>query len=170
MILAAGLGTRLRPLTSYLPKPLLPVDGVPLLDRAATALTAVGATRIAVNAHHRADRIEVHLADRPDSARFHLSLEPRILGTAGALHGARRFLAVADTIVVYNGDVLSDVDLVALLAAHHAGGGLATLALVDWPEVNSVLLAPDGRIVDVAGRLAIAAGPSRHPDPAEARG
>ena len=160
MILAAGLGTRLRPLTSYLPKPLLPVDGVTLLDRAATALSEAGVTRIVVNAHHRADRIEAHLADRPDSARFHLSFEPQILGTAGALHGARRFLAAADTIVVYNGDVLSDLDLGALLATHHAGGGLATLALVDWPEVNSVLLAPDGRIVDVAGRLAVAAGPA----------
>jgi len=74
MILAAGLGTRLRPLTSYLPKPLLPVDGVTLLDRAATALSEAGVTRIAVNAHHRADRIEAHLSDRPDSARFHLSL------------------------------------------------------------------------------------------------
>jgi len=163
MILAAGLGTRLRPLTSYLPKPLLPVDGVPLLDRAATALTAAGVTRIAVNAHHRADRIEAHLADRPDSARFHFSLEPRILGTAGALHGARDFLAATDTFIVYNGDVLSDLDLAALLATHRQGGGLATLALVDWPEVNSVLLAPDGRIVDVAGRLVIAAEPHDRP-------
>ena len=159
MILAAGLGTRLRPLTSYLPKPLLPVAGVPLLDRAVAALTGAGVARIAVNAHHRADRIEAHLAHRSDSARFHFSLEPRILGTAGALHGARDFLAAAETFLVYNGDVLSDLDLAALLAAHDRGGGLATLVLVDWPEVNSVLLAPDGRVADVAGRLTVAAGP-----------
>ncbi len=153
LVLAAGLGTRLRPLTEYVPKPLLPVDGVALLDRAAAALTAAGVERIAVNAHHRADRIAAHLAARVDHARFHLSLEPQILGTGGALDGARTFLAGAATVVVYNGDVLSDLDVGALLADHRRGGAVATLALTDWPDVNSVVLGADGVVRDVAGRL-----------------
>lgn len=151
-VLAAGLGERLRPLTDYVPKPLLPVAGVTLLDRAVAALDAAGIGRIAVNAHHRADRVAAHLAARSDHQRFHLSLEPEILGTGGAFAGARGFLAAADAIVVHNGDVLSDVDVGALLAAHRRTGALATLALVDWPAVNSVVLGADGRVRDLVGR------------------
>jgi len=152
MVLAAGLGVRLRPLSDYVAKPLLPVAGTTLLDRAIEALTSAGVARIAVNAHHRADRIAVHLAARADAARFYLSLEPRLLGTAGALDGARAFLAAAATIVVYNGDILCDLDVAALLAAHRERRAPATLALCDWPEVNSVILGSDGRVRDVAGR------------------
>jgi NDP-sugar pyrophosphorylase family protein/aminoglycoside/choline kinase family phosphotransferase len=169
LVLAAGLGARMRPLTDYMPKPLLPVDGVTLLDRAIDALDRAGAGRIAVNAHHRADRIAAHLAARPDAARFHLSVEPRILGTGGALDGVRAFLAEAPTFLVHNGDVLSDLDCAALLAAHRdrrrraRGRALATLALADWPEVNSVLLGRGGRVRDIAGRLEAHSQP-RHGD------
>ncbi len=162
-VLAAGLGTRLRPLSDHVPKPLLPVAGATLLDRAIAALDQAGIERIAVNLHHRADRIAAHLAARPDAARFHLSREPEILGTGGALAGARAFLAGARVCVVYNGDVLCDLDLSVLLAAHlcrraaDLAPALATLALVDWPVVNSVLLGPDGGVRDIAGRLGAAA-------------
>ncbi|HOX25400.1 MAG TPA: sugar phosphate nucleotidyltransferase [Candidatus Krumholzibacteria bacterium] len=155
-VLAAGLGTRLAPLTDYVPKPLLPIAGVTLLDRAVAALTAAGIERIAINAHHRADRIAARLACRPDQARFHLSVEPAILGTGGAFAGAREFLAAADTIVVHNGDVLCDLDVGELLAVHRRGGALATLALVDRPAVNSVVLGHDGGIRDLADRRRIA--------------
>lgn len=163
LVLAAGLGQRLRPLSDYVPKPLLPVTGVALLDRAIAALDQAGAGRIAVNAHHRADRIVAHLAARPDAARFHPSVEPRLLGTGGALDGVRTFLEPAPAFLVHNGDVLSDLDCAALLAAHRAQSDrcrrpLATLALVDWPEVNSVLLGGDGRVRDIGGRLGATAG------------
>ena len=161
MVLAAGLGTRLRPLTDYVPKPLLPLDGVPLLDRAVAALTAAGAERIAVNAHHRADRVADHLAGRADHHRFHLSIEPAILGTAGAFDGARAFLAAADVFLVFNGDVWCDLDLCRLLAEHRDTGALATLALVDRPDINTVAVDDGGQVVDVAGRLAAPATGSR---------
>lgn len=158
-VLAAGLGTRLRPLSDYVPKPLLPVAGVTLMDHAVSALDLAGVGRIAVNLHHRADRIAAHLEARPDAARFFLSHEPRILGTGGALAAARGFLAAAPTFLVHNGDVLSDVDLVALLAAHRRSGALATLVVYDWPAVNSVLVGTGGRVRDIAGRLGAASRP-----------
>ena len=159
LVLAAGLGTRLRPVTDYLPKPLLPVAGRPLVDRAIAALLGAGATTVTVNAHHRAHLVAAHLAAHQERARLRLSLEPRILGTAGALAGARAHLDGADLVVVYNGDVCSDVDVAALVAAHRAGGAAATLALTDWPAVNSVRLGAGQVVRDLAGRLGAPAAP-----------
>ena len=163
MILAAGYGRRLLPLTRHLPKPLLPVLDVPLLARAGQALRAAGITTVAANTHHLSEQIESFA--RADAGELSLTLhhEPEILGTGGALHGARDFLAAADSFVLYNGDVLCDLDLRELVAAHEGqkagiGGGNggeigveveATLALVDWPQVNSVRLAADGRVVRI---------------------
>ena len=152
-VLAAGLGTRLRPVTDYLPKPLLPVVGRTLLDRGADLLLAAGCSMVAVNAHHRADRIVEHLRRRPDAGRFHLSLEPELLGTAGAFHGARGFLAEADRFLVFNGDVLCTLPLDEVLANHENSGALATLVLVDHPAVNTVRLGVDGVVRDLAGVL-----------------
>ncbi len=154
MVLAAGHGTRLWPLTYRLPKPLLPVLGETLLDRAIARLDHAGCARIAVNTHHLAAHVAHHLAARADCARFQLSHEKAILGTGGALDGARAFLEGASHILLHNGDVDCDVDLAALFAAHRATGALATLVLTDWPQVNSVRLAPDGVVRDLAGRLA----------------
>ena len=153
LVLAAGLGSRLQPVTGYLPKPLLPLAGRTLLDRAADLLLACGCDPVVVNAHHRADRIAAHLRNRPDRARFHLSIEPSILGTAGAFHGAREVLAGADTLLACNGDVHGDVPLDEVAAAHEASGALATLVLADRPHVNTVLVDADGRVRDLADRL-----------------
>jgi NDP-sugar pyrophosphorylase family protein/aminoglycoside/choline kinase family phosphotransferase len=153
MILAAGHGTRLWPLTYRLPKPLLPVLGETLLDRAVTLLDRAGCARIAVNTHHLAAHVAHHLAAREDCARFQLSHEKAILGTGGAFDGARAFLDGASHILLHNGDVLCDVDIDTLLAAHRASGAVATLVLTDWPAVNSVRFGPDGVVRDVAGRL-----------------
>jgi len=153
MILAAGLGRRLLPLTAYLPKPLLPVLAEPLLARAADRLRAAGVTRLIANTHHLADAVARYAhRERPD-LRLTLSHEPRILGTGGALDGARDFLTGADWFVLWNGDVLCDLDVATLVADHLRQGSEATLLLVDWPAVNSVRLATDGQIVDIAGRL-----------------
>ena len=158
MILAAGYGTRLAPLTDHLPKPLLPVPGGTVLDRAIAALDKAGVREIAVNTHHLAPWVADHLAARPDHDRFQVSHEPEILGTGGALHGARELLATAPCFVLHNGDVLADVDLAELLDAHRQSGALATLVLVDWPQVNSVAMGADGAVTGLAGRP-IDAGP-----------
>jgi MurNAc alpha-1-phosphate uridylyltransferase len=104
-VLAAGAGTRLRPLTRLRPKALCPVDNVPLVDLALSRLGRA-ATRLAVNAHHHWEQIEEHLG-----GRVHVSVEHRqALGTAGALGQAREWLAGSDVVVV-NADAWNDADL-----------------------------------------------------------
>jgi len=154
MVLAAGYGTRLVPLTDLVPKPLLPVGGLSLLDIAVANLDRAGVDRIVVNTHHLGAQVSTHVAARADAARFTLSPETEILGTGGALHGARGFLAQAAHFLLHNGDVLTDADLGALLAAHRAGGAVATLLLVDCPSVNTVEVADDGAVLRLAGRPA----------------
>lgn len=161
LVLAAGYGTRLAPVTDHVPKPLLPVGGQALLDRIVAALDAAGTGPIAVNTHHLGERIAEHLRARPDRDRFTLFPEPEILGTGGALDGCRSFLDPAADFLVHNGDVLCDADLAALWAEHEQGGALATLLLVDWPPVNSVEVAADGAVMRIAGQPAAGADGSR---------
>lgn len=152
MILAAGYGTRLAPITDHAPKPLLPVGGRPLLDRIISSFDRAGVRELAVNTHHLGEQVAAYLRGLPGADRFTLFPESEILGTGGALDGARDFLAASDVFLLHNGDVLCDVDLAALAAEHCAGGALATLLLVDWPPVNSVTMAAGGAIVSIAGR------------------
>lgn len=160
MVLAAGHGTRLRPLTDLVPKPLLPVGGRALLDLAVANLDRAGVGPIVVNTHHLADQVAAHVRARADAARFALSHEPAILGTGGALDGARTFLEGAPDFLLHNGDVLTDADLGGLLRAHRDGGAVATLMLVDCPTVNTVDVGPGGQVLRLAGR------PARGPEAA----
>lgn len=111
-VLAAGLGTRLRPLTLQTPKPLLPVGGRPILDLVVDRLRAAGHGEIVVNAFWLADQIVAWGEGRPGITVVVES--PAILGTGGGLRNARPLLA--ERFVVVNGDILSDVDLGALWA------------------------------------------------------
>jgi NDP-sugar pyrophosphorylase family protein len=108
-LLAAGLGTRLRPLTLTTPKPLLPVRGRPLLDHVLDRVRAAGHEEIVVNAHWLAEQIVVWAEGKPGVT---VVTEPVILGTGGGLRNARHLLA--ERFVVVNGDILADVDLRAL--------------------------------------------------------
>jgi mannose-1-phosphate guanylyltransferase len=136
MLLCAGLGTRLRPLTERVPKPAVPVCGVPLVRWNLALLAGAGVSRVVVNVHHLADGMASAAADaaRALGVTLAVSREPVIAGTGGALREARPHLAGADEIVMVNGDVLFDVDLRAALAAHRASGALATMLLLPMPE------------------------------------
>jgi len=131
LVLTAGLGTRLRPLTDVRAKPAIPVAGEPMIRRTTRWLSGCGVTDIVLNLHHRPETISGVMGDGSDLAtRIRYSWEqPRILGTAG---GPRQALAIvgARTFLILNGDVLSDVDLIALATAHASSGARVTMALV----------------------------------------
>lgn len=137
MILAAGLGTRLRPLTDRLPKPLLPLMLIPMVAHLLAQLRCQGVREVVVNGHHLADPLATWLGD---GSRWNLRLafarEPEILGTAGALKNAEPLLQGAPFLVI-NADVLADVDLRALWAWHCARGALVTMVVRPDPAARN---------------------------------
>ncbi len=118
MIFAAGMGTRLKPLTDYIPKALVPVGGIPLLDIQIEKLKAAGCQEIVVNIHHFADLIERHVRSRQWGAKVRLSDERTLLlDTGGGLrHAAPLFAGDDDNILLHNVDILSNADLAGLYA------------------------------------------------------
>jgi mannose-1-phosphate guanylyltransferase len=158
VVLCAGLGTRLRPLTGLLPKPAVPLCNVPLIDHALGLLAGAGVAWVVVNVHHQPERMEAaaRAAAGALGLELRISREPVIAGTGGALREARPLLSGAEAVVVLNGDVLFDVDLRAALSAHRAGGALATMALLPMPAgaaYASVELDEGGRVRRIAGRF-----------------
>jgi mannose-1-phosphate guanylyltransferase len=158
VVLCAGLGTRLRPLTGQVPKPAVPVCQVPLIRHALGLLAGAGIRRAVVNVHHLPEAMEA--AARAAAAELGLALavsrEPVLAGTGGALREARPLLRGAEAVVVLNGDVLFDVDLRAALSAHRATGALATMALLPMPPgagYGSVEIDAGGRVRRIAGRF-----------------
>jgi mannose-1-phosphate guanylyltransferase len=159
MILAAGLGTRLRPLTEIRPKPLVPVVDRPLIWHLAEGLKGAGVTDLVVNTHHLADQVREEVLGKNFPLPVTVSPEPAILGTGGALWRARDLLGDRPFLVV-NGDIYTDLDFAAVYAAHLARRPLATMVLRDEPEFNSVILAGE-RILGFAAEAA--GGPGSHP-------
>jgi mannose-1-phosphate guanylyltransferase len=130
MVLSAGLGTRLRPLTDLRAKPLVPVGDRPALAHVLDRLRAAGATRVVVNAHHHAAQVVAFA--RALSWELRVSEEPELLGTSGGIAQARERLGEGD-VLVWNGDILADVDLPALVASRASRGGVATLVVQPLP-------------------------------------
>lgn len=128
LILAAGEGTRLRPLTTDRPKPMLPIGGVPLIEHIVLLLKRHGITDIAINLHYKPWTIVHHLGHgRRWGVRIHYSFEETLLGSAGA---AKRLEWYFDeSFVVFYGDLYTDLNLSNLIAAHRRGGAPLTMAL-----------------------------------------
>ena len=165
MILAAGLGTRLRPLTYLMPKPMAPVLNVPVMEHIARLLSAHGFTDVIANLSYKPEAIREHFADGSAAGiKLSYSEEPEPLGTAGGVGKVRDFLSETDSFLVISGDALTDVDLAAMREAHDANaeaGGIATLATTqvkDTSQFGVVLTGDDGRVQ----------GFQEKPDPAEA--
>ena len=127
MILAAGLGVRLRPFTIEKPKVMVPVGGVPLAQRLLEWLTCYGVTEVGVNLHHLGNEVVNFLGDgRQFGAKVTYSWEDELLGTAG---GVKKLEGLFDgTFVVVYGDVLTDIDLNAMVQYHRGKGALVTIA------------------------------------------
>jgi len=142
MLLAAGLGTRLRPLTDHTPKALIEVGGVPILERIALRLVDAGADRLVINVHHHAEQIDRYVAERGGwGVEVVVSREPdQPLETGGGLLHARHLLRNDAPFFLHNADILSDLDLGALYGAHLARpDALATLAVMERPTSRFLL-------------------------------
>lgn len=149
LILAAGLGTRLRPLTVARPKPLFPFHGPTLLDLAIYRILKAGIKDIAVNSHYLSEYVHEHAyaLGQKLGFRLRLSYEPELLGTGGALNPIRDWIG-DDALVIYNADIVSDCDITALIRLHQTKKPLATLALLPQqkPKTTPVWM-HDQRIV-----------------------
>ncbi len=151
MVLAAGFGTRLAPLTDELPKPLVPVGDRSVIAHLADQLMAAGLQRIVVNTHHLAEVFTAeHLGTLPLPAA--VSHEPRILGTAGGVAKASALLGPGD-VLVCNGDIIARLDLAGLLAHHVQSRAMVSLA-VDMQPVGhgTVGLDANHRVVRLRGQ------------------
>jgi NDP-sugar pyrophosphorylase family protein len=155
MILAAGLGTRLRPLTATLPKPLLPMAGRPLVVWNLLLLKQHGIKEVVINLHHFGHLIERELGDGSGlGLHIRYSHEPVILGTGGGLKQAEAFFG-GEPFLVLNGDTQIDLDLAELIRCHRHRNALATMVLREDPEAarwGLVEIDRTHRVVRIVGR------------------
>jgi NDP-sugar pyrophosphorylase family protein len=172
MVFAAGLGTRLRPLTDTMPKALVPVRGVPMLGRVLTKLRGAGIDSFVVNVHHFAEQIEKYLSENDFGAPVAVSREPdEPLETGGGIkHAAPLLRSPEGRFLVHNVDILSDLDLRWFLA-QDTPENLATLLLIDAPADRCLLFDEDMRL---AGWMRTSTGEVKSPylpdfDPANYR-
>jgi mannose-1-phosphate guanylyltransferase len=143
MVLAAGLGTRLRPLTYEITKPMVPVLDRPVMEHIVDLLDRHGFDQVIANLHYFPDTIREHFGERME-----YRYEPELLGTAGGVRECREFFG-EESFLVISGDALTDIDLGALAARHRESGGIATLAVKQVPDTREfgvVLHDREGRI------------------------
>ena len=150
MILAAGLGTRLRPLTDKKPKALMPVVNRPMIERVIEYLKRFGTDGIVVNTHHHYEKIIDYLdGGKPFGLKIDVQVEPEILGTGGGIKNTEGFWD-DDPFIVINSDILTDIDLGPAYDAHRESKGLVTLILHDREPYNQISIDHSGKITDIA--------------------
>lgn len=156
MVLAAGLGTRLRPLTFEIPKPMVPVLDRPVMAHIVDLLDRHGIGEVVANLHYFPHTITDYFA-----GRLEYRYEEQLLGTAGGVRGCADFFG-SETFLVISGDALTDIDLQALMARHRDAGGIATLAVKRVPDTREFGVV----LHDEHGRIT---GFQEKPEPAEAK-
>ena len=163
LIFAAGLGTRLRPITDTMPKALVPVGGKPLLEHVATKLIAAGYDELVINVHHFADQIRDYVAARGGwGVQVAFSDETDLLReTGGGIRHAAPLLSGSEPFLVHNVDIISNFDPIAFRAQHHAGD-LSTILVSERETQRYFLFDDDNRLVGWINR---ATGEVRSPWP-----
>lgn len=137
ILLVGGLGTRLRPLTLTTPKPMIPVLNRPFLEHAVSWLAAYGVEHIIFSSFHLAEEISSHFGDGDAlGLAIDYAIEAQPLGTAGAMKNAAPLLR-EERFILFNGDILTDLDLAAMMAHHLAAGATATVALAEVPDPSA---------------------------------
>lgn len=152
LVLAAGLGTRLLPLTKHLPKPLLPVFGPSLFHLALEGMYQHGLKEVAANSHHLSEKIQAELIAGYKDLKLHSSYEPQILGTGGAIPPLRPWLGKAH-LLIFNSDILCDVNLTALVKHHFASEALATMVCLKNGAMEKTPIYHDGLHVRGIGKI-----------------
>lgn len=154
-ILGAGLGTRLRPLTDSTPKPLLLIDGRPMVERAMDRLVDAGVQHFIINTHHCPEAWpKAFPSGAYKGARLTFVHEPELLETGGGLANICSQLTADDTqLIIWNGDILSDCDLRSLIADHVRSNAEVTLLVRKEGPNRNVRVAADGAVTDLRGRL-----------------
>lgn len=151
VILVGGMGTRLRPLTFETPKQMLPLVGVPMIECALENLARHGVTDVVLSLGYMPDRfIEAYPDNVIAGIKVTYAVEPEPLDTAGAIRYAAREAGIAETFIVVNGDVVTDLDVTSLLAFHRSTGAMASIALhpvVDPSLFGVVPTTPEGRVL-----------------------
>lgn len=165
VVLVGGFGTRLRPLTLTTPKQMLPVGHRPMIEHVLAHLHAHGVDRAALALGYRPDAfVDAYPDGRCAGVELHYAIEPEPRDTAGAIRFAAVDAGIAERFLVVNGDVLTDLDIGRLVAAHDASGAEGTIALhrVDDPSAFGVVpTEPDGRVT------AFIEKPPRHEAPTD---
>ena len=161
MLLGAGMGRRLLPLSWTVPKPALPVLGRPIGVEVLHRLRRFGVEEAVVNLHHLPDAVRAVLSQPSEGylPRIHFTHEPIILGTGGGIGNAAPLLRGGGPVLVHNCDFLSDIDITAVVSAHRQSGLLATLVLIaPQPGYSKVEVDSAGRVLSLGGKPEIEAG------------
>lgn len=158
-LLAAGVGSRLRPITDTIPKCMVAIDGQPLLDIWLDAFDRAGVDEVTVNLHHLPDVVHRHIAARTGPPAVRVVFEPELLGSAGTLMANREWLDADEPFLACNADNLTDFDLRSLIQAHREHDAIATLTVFhsERPSAGGVVE------LDTAGRVTGFAEKPAHP-------
>jgi mannose-1-phosphate guanylyltransferase len=149
MILAAGTGERLRPLTHIYPKVLVPVVNKPVIDRIIQFLTTHGVEKIIINAHHHCRMIRDYFkGGNPFGVKVEIRIEKEILGIGGGIKNTQDFWG-NDPFIVMNGDILTDIDLGDVYEFHLKKNHLVTMVLHDFPKYNKVRVDKEMNILSI---------------------
>ena len=148
-LLAAGVGSRLRPITDTVPKCMVPIVGRPMLDIWLDAFAAAGVDEVLVNLHHLPDVVRHHIAARTGFPAVRVVFEPQLLGSAGTITANQRWLDSEEMFLACYADNLTDFDLQSLIKAHREHSPAATLTVFHSPNPSA------GGVVEVdaAGRV-----------------
>lgn len=152
MILAAGLGTRLRPLTENTPKALIPVANIPVIRKNIEYLKSFDIKEIVVNCHHHYDQVRAYLQDGKEfGVSIELRIEPEILGTGGGIKNTEGCWD-DNPFIVINCDILTDIDLAEAYKSHIERNMPVTLILHDHEPFNQIMTDRNGKIIDISHR------------------
>jgi NDP-sugar pyrophosphorylase family protein len=155
IILAAGFGTRLLPLTGIFPKALVPIVNIPIINLQIEYLKRAGVDEAGINIHHHRDLMLSHLSTLDLGVKITTKTEDVILDTGGGLSNFREFIGSEPDFIVYNCDILTSADPLKMLEIHRKNNSIATLVLLDNGDRSSILVGKDGTVLDIADRLGV---------------